>query len=696
MSSADQESPDADWALSVLPGRRAEPRVPSRRLGYFGQAAVLAVVYALLARLGLQIHAVNEFATLVWPASGVALASLLLFGLRFWPAIALGAFAANFWTGAPAPVALAIASGNTLEALAAAYALRRIPGFRTSLDRLVDVVGLVSLAAVAATALGATIGVSSLWLSGILPAARVAATWRAWWLGDAIGILIVAPLLLTLPREDEPRGRPRWLESTALTALLVLACVLLFELTNGGIAALLSPLLVWAAIRFEQRGAARAAFLISVIAIWATVRGHGPFGGGAVEEGLFALQAFTALTSGTFLILGALTAERRRAREESEAANHAKDRFLAALSHELRTPLTPILALTSVLERDPQLRMETRRRVEIVRRNAELEARLIDDLLDLTRIARGKLKVELEDVTVGSAVDHVLEICRSEAVEKGIALERKLLEGRDLTARADPARLRQVLWNLVENAIRFTPSGGSIRLRASSPGPGRVEIEVSDSGRGIEPSEIGRIFHPFEQAGQSSGGLGLGLAISAALVEAQSGTLTAASAGSGRGSTFRVELPSSSEPARVRAGPAAALPAEPAAGPRRVLLVEDHPDTAAAVRELLQEMACEVALAGTVEQALAAAQRDSFDLVLSDVGLPDGSGFDLMSLLRDRHGLSGIALTGFGMEQDIERGRQAGFQDHLIKPITFDRLSQAVHRFFAARAARIRTGSDPG
>jgi signal transduction histidine kinase/CheY-like chemotaxis protein len=657
-------------------------------MGYVGQAMVLAVVYALLARVGLGIHAVNSFATLVWPASGVALAAILVRGPRFWPAITVGAFVANLWTGAPVPVAVAIAAGNTLEAVVAAAAVRRIPGFRTSLDRVVDVVGLVALAAVAASALGATIGVSSLRFAGIVPPARFAMTWRAWWLGDAIGVLIFASFLLTLRRDGERPSPPRVLEAAALTVLLFLASVLLFELTSDGVAALLSPLLVWAAIRFEQRGAARACFLISVIAVWSTVRGHGPFHGDTVEEGLYALQVFMALTSSTFLILGALTAERRRAREESEAANHAKDRFLAALSHELRTPLTPILALTSVLERDPLLRTETRRRVEVVRRNAELEARLIDDLLDLTRIARGKLKVEIEEVVLGDAVDHVLEICRSEARDKGITMERKLGSGRELVARADPARLRQVMWNLVENAIRFTPPGGQIRLNAFAPSPGWVAIEVSDSGRGIEPSELGRIFHPFEQAGKSAGGLGLGLAISSALVEAQSGVLMASSAGSGFGATFRVELPAGAPILPVREQSAEGPAATPSgATGRRVLLVEDHLDTARAVRELLQEMSCQVVLAGSVQEAVAAAEAAPFDLVMSDIGLPDGSGFDLMSDLRARHGLSGIALTGFGMEQDIEQGRQAGFQDHLVKPVTFQRLAGAVERFFAERPA---------
>ena len=792
------------------------------RSRYIVQTALLAAVYVLFARLGLSIQPVNAFATLVWPPSGIALAALLILGYRYWPGIAIGAVLANLWTGASLPVALGIGAGNALEALIGAYALRRIPGFRGSLDRLQDVLGLIGFGCVLSTAVSATIGVSSLALGGIVPLARFGATWRAWWLGDAIGDLIVAPLLLTLPlRREEPARSPRIAEAVTLTVLLGAASLFIFDITRGGLAALLSPLLIWAAIRFEQRGAARAAFLVSAIAIWATVRGHGPFVRGTVPEGLFVLQAFMALTTVTFLVLGAVTSERRRAeeqrkraedvvreseeryrtlaeavdqsmwindaegrtiyvnpkveemfgsldlaraapavevmhpedqpaamelrlralangqpyraeyrvrrkdgqyrwmlarvvpvkdasgrvtswigaaadvtdmkvaeeqlrraKEEAEAANHAKDHFLAALSHELRTPLTPVLVVSSALEQNPQLPADARRQLEIVRRNAELEARLIDDLLDLTRIARGKLTIQPEAVELSRALGDVIEICRAEALEKGLVLDCDGV-GRGRFVGADPARVRQIFWNVLKNAIKFTPAGGSIRFREAEPAPGRIAIEISDTGVGIEPSQIARIFRPFEQAGDRSGGLGLGLAISSALAEAHGGSLTASSEGPGRGATFRVEL----DLVGARSAPPAAQAAsEAAAGPeiRRVLLVEDHADTLAATREALAGLSCHVVAATSVEEALQAAQAAPFDLVISDLGLPDGSGLDLMRILRERYGLSGIAVSGYGMEEDLRRSLEAGFVDHLVKPITFQRLEKAISRFFAA------------
>jgi signal transduction histidine kinase/CheY-like chemotaxis protein len=455
---------------------------------------------------------------------------------------------------------------------------------------------------------------------------------------------------------------------------------------------LLSPLLIWAAVRFDVRGAARAAFLVSVIAVWATARGHGPFVRGSISESLAAGQAYMALTAATFLVLGAVIAERRRAeaelrraRDEAEGANRAKDQFLATLSHELRTPLTPVLAISSVLERDPALPSATRRQLEVVRRNAELEARLIDDLLDLTRIAKGKVRLEVESVDLAALLDDVIEVCGNDAAAKKLVLERNSA-GLGKWVDADPARLRQVFWNILKNAIRFTPQGGRISLRTADPAPGRVAVEIVDTGMGIEPSDIPRIFQPFEQAGPRLGGLGLGLSISSALVEAHGGTLTAQSEGLGRGATFRVELAlSSSAPAPSLPKERPSVTSETPRQRRRVLLVDDHADTLGAARDLLAELNCDVVAAASLREALAAARAGPLDLVISDLALPDGSGLDLMRTLRDSYGLAGIAVTGYGMEEDIRRGREAGFVDHLVKPITLQRLEGAIDRFFAGR-----------
>ena len=668
---------------------------------------VLASAYVALGKFGLGVHAVNVFATFVWAPSGIALAALLIRGVRLWPAIFAGAFLVNVWTGAPPAVALCIAAGNTLEAVAAAWALRRMTDFRSSLDRLSDVLRLAGVGALLATMISATVGTSSLIVGGLVPPDRIGATWAAWWLGDAVGILVVSPVLLTWmrPRGFRIQDAGRFAESLALSLLVAATAVSVFENGHVAVASLLAPLLVWAALRFEQRGAARAAFVVCAVAVFSLARGRGPFEEPPSPEALFALQSFLGLTAATFLVLGTVTSERRlaeerskadirdlkiaeeelrSAKEDSEAANRAKDEFLAALSHELRTPLTPVLALASVVERDPDLPDRFRRQIEVVRRNAELEARLIDDLLDLTRIARGKLEIEPEPVLLGEALDHVVEICRPEADTKKLVLQREDA-GPDVYVMADPARLRQILWNLVRNAVKFTPSGGRIVVRTVLCEGNRIAVEVSDSGIGIASEEIARIFRPFEQAGPRHGGLGLGLAISHALVGAHGGTLSASSGGPGQGATFRVELATLAVGTRRRQAAPFSASGATVPGLRRVLFVEDHADTLEAARELLAELSCDVVCASSIEEALAAAEIHTFDLVLSDLGLPDGNGLDLMRRLRDRHGLAGIALTGYGMEEDLKRSREAGFLEHLVKPITFQRLEAAVERFFRSR-----------
>ncbi|HEY1252087.1 MAG TPA: MASE1 domain-containing protein [Thermoanaerobaculia bacterium] len=668
-----------------LPAQAAR-RSGSALAADLARGTLLAAAYVLLARFGLAMHAINVFASLVWVPSGLSLAAILILGTRFWPAIFVGATVANLWTGAPPLVAAAIGAGNTLEAVLGAWALLRVPGFRRSLDRVADVIGLIVLAAIGSTAVSATVGVSSLVLSGLVTPSGAPRTWGAWWLGDAIGDLVIAPLILTfIPSRDAASRRTRTLEGLALTACLLGLSVFVFVTTRGGMTSLLAPLLVWAAIRFEQRGAALATFAVAAVAVWGTALGHGPFARGTIELSLFDLQAFMAVTAGTFLVLGAAIAERRRAREESEAASQAKDRFLATLSHELRTPLTPVLALSSVLEKSTSLPPGVRTQMEVIRRNAELEARLIDDLLDLTRIARGKLHVALEAVPLPEALESVIEICQREAASKGVLIERDG-DFAAVNVSADPSRLRQILWNVVKNAVEFTPPGGRIRLRAAPAGESRVAVEIQDTGAGIEPSDLGRIFEPFEQAGPRTRGLGLGLSISRALAEAQSASLTAVSDGHGRGATFRLELEALPVPVAAvapRQTPERGFALER----RRVLLVEDHIDTLRAARALLAELACEVVAVSSVREALSAARTQRFDLVLSDLGLPDGNGLELMAHLRERYGLSGIAVTGYGMEEDVRRSRSVGFVDHLVKPITLDRLESAIDRFFDEKNA---------
>ncbi|HSF39235.1 MAG TPA: ATP-binding protein [Thermoanaerobaculia bacterium] len=381
----------------------------------------------------------------------------------------------------------------------------------------------------------------------------------------------------------------------------------------------------------------------------------------------------------------------RQAKEAAEAANQAKDRFLATLSHELRTPLTPVLAVVSSLERDERLDALVREELAMIRRNVELEARLIDDLLDLTRITRGKIELHSEVIDLRQVLDHALQTCCSpELAARCPRIVTDLAEG-DHRVWGDASRLTQVLWNLLSNAVKFTPAEGTITVRSRrepGEGAGWLGIEIRDDGIGIEPDVLPRLFEGFEQGERSItrqfGGLGLGLAISKAIAEMHGGSLTAASEGRGRGATFTLRLPDRGDLAVKEADRAAeAGGTDNAARPLHLLLVEDHADTAEAMADLLRLLGHRVDVAGTVAAALAIAGRsaaDPFDLVVSDLGLPDGTGHDLMRELTRLHGLQGIALSGYGMEEDVRKSREAGFARHLTKPVNLQALESAIRQ----------------
>jgi CheY-like chemotaxis protein len=317
----------------------------------------------------------------------------------------------------------------------------------------------------------------------------------------------------------------------------------------------------------------------------------------------------------------------------------------------------------------------------MLRQNVQTEARLVDDLLDLTRISRGKLKLHLEVVDLHDALRNSIDMMQSEIDGKDLELT-TALRAKNHHVWADAGRLQQVFLNLLSNATKFTPTGGAIAVRSSNDGE-RLMVEVSDNGVGISPEMLNRLFDAFEQseASRKLGGLGLGLSISRSLMEMHGGSLTAATGGVGKGATFKVELrtiPSQS-------GTAIPTGVVPMMGSRcRVLLVEDHLDTRRVMVRLLSSFGCTVTEASSVAEALAAADRDDFDVLLSDIGLPDGSGTEIMTELKSRKAIKGIALSGYGQDNDIQRSREAGFEMHLIKPVNIQTLRDSIRRVTAA------------
>lgn len=370
--------------------------------------------------------------------------------------------------------------------------------------------------------------------------------------------------------------------------------------------------------------------------------------------------------------------ELRQTLAEARRANAAKDRFLAVLSHELRTPLNPVLMAASAMETDPRLPPEIRADISMIRRNVELEARLIDDLLDLTRIANGKVHLQRKIVDAHELLEQAIVVVQADcssiqpALTLDFAATQHCIDG-------DAARIQQVFWNLIRNAVKFTALDGRVTVRTSNPDSATLRIEVVDTGIGIAPEALPKIFNAFEQAepeiNHTFGGLGLGLAISKTLAEMHGGTLRAESAGMEKGASFIFEMPAA-EGGSAADDVAAAFPA--ASNRRRILLVEDHATTAALMARLLRKRGHEVVVAHSKTEAIAAGLSQAFDLVISDLGLPDGNGYEVMEALRSNSTIIGIALTGYGMEADLASSAQAGFQFHLTKPVDAQKLYQAI------------------
>lgn len=678
--------------------------------------ALIAAACFASSQIRLLVPIIQQRVTMFWPPAGIALAAVLLLGDWVWPAVALGSLLVSFSTGTPPVAAVAIAAGNTLSALAGGWLLRRMD-FHNGLERVRDVLGLVTFGAVVSPLISTVVGAATLHLAWEVPSERVVRSALSWWLGDAMGVLMVTPVLLTCCAAPfRPLRRERALEAAALgLCLLVVGALTLGSWSanptlHPPLAFTLLPFLVWAALRFGPRGAAAYTFLAVIIAFWATAQGLSPFALGTVEERLMYLYSYTVVAVLTSMLLAAVFAERRRAEEEqarllaresearaeAEAASQAKDRFLAALSHELRTPLTPVLAIVSGLAADKRIPPEPRRQLDVIQRNVELEARLIDDLLDLTRITRGKLDLRLEVTDLRKVVEHTIEISCEREMAAGRLRVVTELAPEDHRLWADPSRLTQVLWNLLSNAVKFTPAGGTITV-CSRCAPERLELQVMDTGVGIDPEAMPYIFAAFEQGRRRgprrTGGLGLGLAISKAITEMHGGTLAAASEGHGRGATFTLSLPRGRDLPAIAQAPETPAVSAAIENPKskiqnlRILLVEDHADTADAMADLLRLLGHEVTVAGDVASALrageTAASGGGLDLLISDLGLPDGSGLDVMRALA-RFRVPGIALSGYGMEEDVRRSHEAGFGRHLTKPVGMPQLRAAIREMIGA------------
>ncbi len=351
-------------------------------------------------------------------------------------------------------------------------------------------------------------------------------------------------------------------------------------------------------------------------------------------------------------------------KQKVEEASKAKDTFLATLSHELRTPLTPVLATLSAWEANRELPAALQPDLKRIRRNIELD----------------KLFLEKEAVDAHALIENVSAIFQSECAAHGVRLTFSP-HARQPFLEADSARIQQVLWNIIGNAVKFTSAGNHIGIVTSDAPGGQLEITITDDGAGMSRETLERIFETFHQGDPARNmrtrGLGLGLSIARALVQAHGGTLQASSKGPGRGSCFTIILPTI--PSRPQQIPSS-MPPTPPAKNLRILLVEDHEDTADVLAQVMRGMGHTVEICGSVAEGREMIIRHEFDIILSDLGLPDGTGIDFIRSARETCQTPAVVLTGYGMADDIKNCLQAGFDEHLTKPVDFEKLEQTLQR----------------
>jgi len=523
--------------------------VEVRRLAAQGlELAVLFVAYAITARIGLSFDALGGIATTVWPPTGIALAALTLRGPRLWPAVFLAAFVVNANVGIPLSSALIIATGNTLEALMGAVLLRRF-GFDSRLDRLRDVMLLVGVAALGSTAVSATFGLLAAAIGGVRVAESYPAFWAVWWVGDVLGNLIVAPLIFAWSPAPRISRRPkRWIEAVSLLIATTLISLIFFRHTLGYQAIHgmvrgtypIVPLLIWAALRFEQRGVTSALALVAAIAVSGAAAGGGIFGTESAPDRLLLVQSFMAVTAVSMLTLAAALAERR-------AAIGARDEFISIASHELKTPLTALkLRLGSAMRLGELLSTELPNVEKLTRAigasntTADRLGVLVDDLLDVSRLTGGRLALHLESVSLGDLVGDVVARMQEQSTEIGSKIEVEVPA--TIAGTWHRIRIEQVVTNLLSNAIKYG-MGRPIGLSAATEGD-RVRLRVKDAGIGIPRDDQRRIFRAFERlaTGDRVGGLGLGLYIGWQIAIAHGGTLTVESEPRA-GAIFTLDLP---------------------------------------------------------------------------------------------------------------------------------------------------------
>ncbi|MFZ2887270.1 MAG: MASE1 domain-containing protein [Minisyncoccia bacterium] len=688
---------------------------PRSRILYGLELAVVGLLYYLAARIGLDFAAVNEFAAFIWPATGIAIAAIYLRGYRLWPAIFIAAFVANYFNGAPLFAALAVAAGNTLEAVMALWLLRMFR-FNHLFGRLVDSFSFI-LVALSASVISATIGVSALAATPLLGVQEIPITWLAWWTGDVLGALVVGSLLirwLCSPMNLSSRSVRDFFESVLFFSALIIVALLVFWEPVPILAEVIPPYmlfvpLTWGALRMGPRMMTFAIATLAALAIIGTATDTGPFVVSIMfpEQAFFLLQLFLATVSFIFLLFVAVVEERKENAKqlrdnvaslerdvyEISEADQAKNDFIATLSHELRNPLSPVLSSLELMRARKPAEPESHM-IGVIYDNVIRMARLLDDLLDVARISKKKFTLQMRTVGVNQILTHSAEMTRPMMEKSKHSFSITLLK-KDVQLNADELRIEQVVVNLLTNAAKYTPPGGKITLLAGlakRDHQSGVEIRIIDNGIGIPRSELDRIFEPFRQLDAAQGaynaGLGIGLSLAKRLIELHGGAIQAHSEGQGTGSEFAVWLPIANPVILLPAAEQKALKKLSAADAaptqskqkRTVLVVDDNEDAANALARLLNHAGHTARAAYDGAQALATLANFRPEVIFLDIGLPNESGYNVAQQIRSYMDPQPtiVALTGYGQEEDKRKALDAGFDAHLTKPVAVADLEKIL------------------
>jgi signal transduction histidine kinase/CheY-like chemotaxis protein len=664
-----------------------------------------AVVYFATARLGLELAVVARQVSVIWPATGLALALLVLRGRRLWPAILIGAFCANVANDTSVLTSVGIALGNTLEALLGATLLQRV-GFQPAMRRLHDVASLFLLAACLSTIVSATVGVATVCFTGTAHWSSFTSLWSTWWIGDAIGNLVTAPFVFVWADQARNRWRLIRLPEAAVLLCSMLLLSLAVFVDRGSVVPypvhyLIFPAVIWAALRLGQHAVVSLVFGALAVTIVATLSGRGPFVTTNIAASLLQVALFMAVVAVTGLFLGAATAERNRSErrrsedygrlrvseerlarqaEELAMADRRKDEFLAVLGHELRNPLAPLqngLELLALGGHDPALVVHAR---QVMERQLRHLVRLVDDLLDVARIRSGKIVLEPGRVEVARMIASAVELAQPLIDSRGHDLQ-VLLPPESLWTDGDRIRLPQLLANLLNNAAKYTDEGGTIIVSVAKLGAD-VVVSVRDTGIGMDREALENVFELFAQAAGPThavqGGLGVGLSLARSIAELHGGVLTAHSEGPGKGSEFVLRLPAADSPLPLETVPAAS---SDFALRHRILVVDDNVDAAESLGTMLAYSGHDVRVAHGGVEALTAAREFSPNVMILDLGMPEMDGYAVARAVRADPQFAAtrlIALSGYGQPEDRRRTADVGFDEHLVKPVEHDVLNSAL------------------